>query len=370
MDIRLIDEPDAVGEGLTWVTAPVVGVDVERADGQHYFRAAALVQVGAEQRCALFDALVLGKLPDLDHFLDARLTVLHALENDLEALDAAAIRPPRLADTALAAAMLGLPTGLGPLLSQVLSVELGEDKERFQRADWSVRPLPEEMTTYAAADVVHLPSLWETLELRLLTAGRFSWYEQELAAAIRRAHEPRGWTRTKGLARLDGHGRAILRQLWEEREAIARGEDIAPQRIARDEALVALADDPPATLGGLVTRGMRRRQVRDYGDRLLQAVRRGSRSPDEPSPFGLRRPTAEDRAISDRLRRERAAAASELGLDPGVLCPGHRLLRAVLADPAGPEELGGAAGLLPWQREVLAGRLWGVYATGRRTAPR
>lgn len=362
MEVQFVDQRSDVPSALESVASDVVGVDVERSDGLRYFRSASLIQVGVEGRCVLLDADALPELPELAAFLADRRAVLHALENDLDPLEAASVEVSDVADTAVAAAMLGLPTGLGPLLAEVLGVELTEDKERFQRADWSERPLPEDMIEYAAGDVVHLPELWQELRRRLVEEGRLGWYEQELAATVVAASEDRrSWRRTKGVGRLDGHGRAILRELWETREEIARREDVAPQHIARDDVLIALADDPPASRGVLADRGLRRRQIREWGDRLLEAVRRGATSPDEPAPSGARRSTDEDRVAYDRMRRARAEVAEELGLDSGVLCPSRVLWTAVLSDPDDPQALCEAAGLRPWQCELLRDRLWEAY---------
>ncbi|MDP9023707.1 MAG: HRDC domain-containing protein [Actinomycetota bacterium] len=369
MEVRLVDEPAEVMQALTAVDAPTVGVDVERADGHRYVREAALVQVGVAGCCIILDPLALDDLEPLASFLRGRLTVLHALENDLEPLASAGATlvddqgtPAQLADTAIAAAVLGLPTGLAPLLEQVLGVRLSGDKARYQRADWSRRPLTDDMLAYAAGDVVHLPRLWEALSAQLDDLARTSWYQQELAATVEHVPEQaRSWGRTRGLGRLDGHGRAVLRAVWDEREAIAREEDLAPQRVARDDTLIAIAADPPATLSVLRRRGLDGRQLREHGHRLLAAIRRGASSPDEPSPSGLRRADDDDRAAHDRMRRARARVADELGVDPGFLCPGRVLWTAALSDPSSPDELVEAAGLRPWQRELLADVLWEAY---------
>lgn len=370
MDIRLVDDRAVVDAALSAVDDPVVGVDVERGNGDRYFRPAALVQVGIEDRCVLLDATVIADLQALDRFLDGRLAILHAAENDIDSLDAAGVRigghgrplHEEIADTATAAALLGLPLGLGPLLAEVLDVALTEDKERFQRADWTERPLSDEMVAYAAGDVVHLPRLWAELDSRLTAAGRRSWYEQDLAASIAQAREDRrSWKRLRGAGRLDGHGRAVLRAVWELREEIARSDDIAPQRIVRDEILLAMADKPPGSLTQLAERGLPRSRVREYGLQMLEAVRHAARGPDEPAIGGDRPAEHEDRAAAERMRRARAAVARDLGIEPGVLCPGRVLLPAVLSDPRGPDALCRAAGLRPWQADVLREPLWTAY---------
>lgn len=370
MDLRFVAHHSALGAALDLVDEPVVGIDVERADGQRYFKAAALVQVGTGGRCVLVDGIALDELGSLDCFLAGRLVVFHALENDLGPLEALQVRPACVADTSVAAALLGLPTGLRTLLAEVLGVRLNPDKERLQRADWSARPLNEEMIAYAAEDVVHLAALWAELERRLQETGRHDWYEQELAAVIQRTRDHRrSWTTTKGLGRLDDRGRAVLRAVWEERERIARGEDVAPQRIARDECLVAIAEDPPQSLTVLAQRGLRGHQARRYGDGLLAAVHRGVAAHREPSASVLRSSTNNDRATYDRLRQARARVAERCGISSGVLCPSRLLWRAVLADPHDGAELCTVAGLRPWQTQLLLEALWSAYSDGGPSAP-
>ena len=370
MHITFVDAADAFAQALSDLDEPVVGVDVERADGDHYFRAAALVQVGVQSKCVLLDAIAVPDLTVLDGFLEGRLVVLHALENDLDPLESSGVRPTHVADTAIAAMLLGLPTGLSPLLHEVVGVPITEDKERFQRADWTERPLSAELQQYAAGDVVHLPAAWAELERRLEEAGRTTWYEEELRATVARSGEDRrSWTRVRGTGKLDGRGRAILRQLWEEREAVAREHDVAPQRLIRDEVMVDLAQRPPRRTADLPSRGVRRGPVRDYGARFVAAIARGADAPPEPGTSGLRRSDRSDRARYDRLRRARTEVAEAIGIDAGVLCPGQGLWRAVLSDPGSADELVAATGLRQWQAELLRSPLWEAYERDDATPP-
>jgi ribonuclease D len=370
LDLLQVERHEDVAPALDRVAADVVGVDVERADADRYFRRAALVQVGVAGRCVLFDAVTLDDLPELDAFLDGeRLAVLHAVENDLEPLAAQGVEPTNLADTAVAAALLGLPTGLGALLREVLGVELTADKEAFQRADWNARPLPDDMVAYAAGDVVHLPALWAALERQLVEAERLRWYEQELDWVVSRAaDDTRDWTRVKGAGRLTPPQRAILRAVWEERERLARAHDLAPNRLLHDDVLRDLAVDPPRTEPQLVRRSHRRRSLlRRHAADLFAAVQRGLDAEPEQKETAGRRWSDRDKATFDALRRARAEVADELGLDAGVLCPSRPLWRAVAAAPSDGLELCAAVELRPWQAELLADPLWEAYVASART---
>jgi ribonuclease D len=367
-----VDEVHQVEPALEQVASAVVGVDVERADADNYYRRAALIQVGVAGHCVLLDGVSLDELPELDRFLDGdRLAVLHAVENDLEPLAAKGVHPDRVADTAVAASMLGLPTGLGTLLREVLGVELTADKESFQRADWAERPLSDGMAAYAAGDVVHLPALWSSLEHQLDDAGRKHWYEQELAWIIERADEDtRDWTRVKGAARLTGAQRAVLRAVWDERERLAKQHDLAPNRLVHDDVLRDLAVDPPRTEAQLVRRSQRRRSLlRKHAADLLDAVERGLAAEPEEKDNGGRRWTDRDKATFDALRRARADVAEGLDLDAGVLCPSRPLWRAVAAEPTDPAALCAAVELRPWQTELLADALWEAYTKASTPSP-
>ena len=365
--VTFVDDTARVLASLEQVDGEVVGVDVERADADRYFRRAALVQVGVAGHCVLLDAVVLPQLPGLDALLDDdHLAVLHAVENDLEPLARLGVRPSRIADTAIAAAMLGLPTGLSRLLDQVLGVELTSDKESFQRADWEQRPLSEGMASYAAGDVIHLPELWSALAARLDETGRYGWYEEELAATIAHADaDTRDWTRVKGSGSLDPRQRALLRVLWEAREAQARAHDIAPNRLVHDDVLRDLAVDPPRTESQLVRRSPRRRGLlREHVTPLFAAVEAGLAADPIVKPRSSRW-TENERATFDALRACRAAIAEEQGLAPGVLCPSKVLWEAVAGDPEDGAQLCALAGLRRWQTDLLAIPLWEAYVASR-----
>ncbi len=369
--VSFVDDPARVRAALAELRGDVVGVDVERADADNYHRRAALVQVGVAGRCVLLDGVALEAMAELDAFLNPdRLAILHAIENDLAPLANKGVWADAVADTAIAAALLGLPTGLGPLLEALLGVALPGDKSAFQRADWGARPLSEGMAAYAAGDVVHLPALWAELADRLDATGRRHWYDQELQYTLDRAMiDQRSWTKVKGIGRMSGQERAAVRAVWESREELARTHDIAPNRLLHDDVIREIATDPPRTAPQLVRRSKRRRApLREHAPTLLEALERGlDGKPEAKDPS--RRWTDVDRATHDAMRIRRSEVAAELGLDPGVLCPSKVLWNAVAGEPADAAELCTLAELRPWQGEVLGAPLWDAYLEARTSGP-
>ena len=361
--ITLVDEPSAVPDALAGLDLPVLGVDVERADADRYFRHAALVQVGGPDACVLLDGMVLDDLAALQAHLATRTTVLHAASNDVGPLASKGVEPPRLVDTAIAAAVLGLPIGLNALLADVLDVHVDGDKEAFQRADWAARPIPAPMQAYAAGDVIHLPRLWAVLAERLDAAGRTAWFEQELVASIDNAlTDTRSWRRVRGVGRLTPQQQVVARLLWEAREELARAEDLAPNLLLHDEVIVALAVEPPRTAAQLARRARRRRRMEpEHAERFLAVVEDAAAHDPPPPDPDRRRWTDRDTRAYDRLRSARSKVAKRLDLDPGVLCASKTLKDAVRADPADADALCAAAGLRPWQQELLGDVLWRAY---------
>src|SRR6185436_13145372 len=91
--------------------------------------------------------------------------------------------------------------------------------KKFQRADWSGRPLSQPMLEYAATDTRHLPELRDLLRRHLEAAGRLSWVEEEceLLTGVRWP-EPEApeleALQVKGARALSPRGLAVFRELY------------------------------------------------------------------------------------------------------------------------------------------------------------
>ena len=134
------------------------------------------------------------------------------------------IRATELFDTRIAAQLLNEPgVGLAALLEKYLGVRL--DK-RFQRADWSARPLSAEMLEYAASDTRHLPACGTSSSSSSRRAAG-SRGRKRSSSCWRTSAGPRpngepAYLRLKGAKALKGRELAILRELHEWREGVAQ----------------------------------------------------------------------------------------------------------------------------------------------------
>lgn len=239
---------------LTAGTGPVA-IDAERASGYRYGQRAYLVQLRrAGAGTALIDP---GGLPDLA-VIDAALAgaewVLHAASQDLPCLAELGMRPRRLFDTELAGRLAGFErVGLGAMVEQVLGFTL---EKGHSAADWSTRPLPRAWLTYAALDVELLIELRDALEAELELQGKLDWALEEFAALVSApAPAPRAepWRRTSGIHRVRSpRGLAIVRELWQTRDDVARADNLAPGRILPDSGIVAAALANPRSAPALL----------------------------------------------------------------------------------------------------------------------
>jgi ribonuclease D len=372
----------ASGPDLDWAVAALaagegpLAVDAERASGFRYGHRAFLIQLrrgGAGT--VLIDPVACPDLTGLDEALASTEVVLHAASQDLPCLAELGFRPRALFDTELAGRLLGFPrVGLGVLVESVLGWTL---EKGHAAADWSVRPLAAELLRYAALDVELLVELRDALAVRLAEQGKTEWAEQEFAAVL--AAKPPGprpdpWRRTSGIHRVHSRrGLAIVRELWQERDKIARRRDLSPGRVLPDAAIVEAARTLPgsqadlADLPGFQSRGARRHA--SAWQRAVQRVRGQAEAelpgpalppPDGPPPthrWQERDPVAARRLAA--VRTVVAALADEHTLPAENLLPPDAVRRLAWQPPDPPDVSEVTAdltahGARPWQVGLTA----------------
>ena len=352
---------------------PLLAVDTEAASFHRYLDRVYLLQISSRDETAVVDPLATGGLAPIGELLaePGLEIVFHDADYDLRLLNREyGFTAQNLFDTRIAAQLLNEPgIGLAALLEKYVGIKL--DK-RFQRADWSARPLSADMLAYAAADTHYLLQLRDILRHHLAERGRLGWAQEEFALLedIRGGAsdnaEP-GWIRLKGAKALKGRELAILREVWEWREEVARRADRATFRILNNEPMLAMAKHPPADTAALkAIPGISSDQAERRGRDLLAAVRRGLELPDSELPRPARTPRrAPDLAYEARLERLKTARnllAKKYDLPPGVVCPNGTLEAIARWDPKTPQELAGVAELRRWQLREFGGELLAAVA--------
>lgn len=351
----------------------LLAVDTEAASFHRYEDRVYLLQVSSRALTAVVDPLAVTRFERFGALLaDPSVEIVfHDADYDLRLLERQyGIRATRLFDTRVAAQLLNEPgIGLAALLQKYFGVAMNK---KYQRADWSHRPLTGEMLDYAATDTRHLPALRDRLRAELEARGRLSWAEEEFALLAKVSWAPDdqaepGWLRLKGAKALRGRELALLRELHGWREATAKRLDRAAFRILNNEPLLALAKAPPRTIEELQrARGIGPELIARRGAEIMDAIGRAMAIPDRDLPRlprGPRRPP--DPAFDARLDRLKAARhriAERLDLAPGVACPNGTLEEVARRAPRRAEELADVPPLRRWQRGEFGGELLAAVA--------
>jgi ribonuclease D len=299
-----------------------IALDTEAASFHRYVDRVYLIQLGSDVETVLVDPLAVNDLSSLGQLLKEPTIeiVLHDADYDLRILNRDyGFTARSLFDTRVAAQLAGEPAvGLGALLEKHFGVTLNK---KLQRADWSRRPLTPEMIEYAAADARYLPSLRDRLESQLEREGRVEWAREEfrLLEGIRwkqPVKNAEAYLRVKGAKALPGRSLAVLRNVFEWREAVAR-----------------------------------------YGANLVQVVKQGIAVPQAELPVVKRRARPEhDHAYDKRLellKNLRNRRAKDVGMESGMLCPNGTLQAVARATPTTEKQLSKVKDLRKWQAEVL-----------------
>ncbi|MBN1957872.1 MAG: ribonuclease D [Desulfuromonadales bacterium] len=337
----------------------VIAVDLEADSMHNYQEKVCLLQFSTSETTVLIDPLAGAELTPLKPILSDPVIrkIFHAADYDIRCLARDfGLEISGLFDTMISCQFLGEERfGLADVLNKYFAVEL--DK-KFQRADWSQRPLPEGMIRYAAEDTAHLHRLAALLERMLVEKGRLSWVQEEfsLLERVRFAeHQGPEYLRFKGAGTLTRRQLAVLDALLRWRDGEARRRDCPLYKVLGNKALLELAQLMPTGRQQLAKiSGMPPRLVERYAGALLGAVGEGLVVPEGELPLyprGARRekdPQVDQRMKRLKVWRERTATALEL--DAGVLINNAVLEELARKKPTSPDELEQLPLLKNWQR--------------------
>ena len=229
-----VDRTPILAEHIARVRSGPLALDSEADSFHHYHEKVCLIQLSFGESDLLLDPLSDLDLAPLGALLaDRRLTkILHGADYDIRMLRRdLGLEIRGLFDTMVAARLVGERSfGLSALLEKFFDVKL--DK-RFQRADWSRRPLPVEMKRYAVRDTRYLEELAGLLQRRLEELGRVEWADEEFGrlesvcwVSERRPEE--AFLRVEGIQALNRAELAVARELALLRESTARRRDGRP----------------------------------------------------------------------------------------------------------------------------------------------
>ena len=344
-----------------------IGVDLEADSMFHYPEKVCLIQISTPLQNILVDPLSLDDLSPLSPvFAHPNIQkVFHGADYDIRSLYRDFnIEVNSLFDTQIAARFLGIKeTGLAPLLKERLGVLV---EKKYQKKDWSERPLPAAMSAYAVQDSRHLLSLSKMLKKELRVKGRLFCVEEECELLSKvRPTPPNGnplFLRFKRASILNPRGLAVLESILQLRNTMAIRRDLPHFKILGNEPIMEIAEMRPKTerdLGRI--KGLSPRQIKMLGRSILKKIDESTNLPENELPSF---PRTTKKRIGDKvsekvkaLREWREQRAKEMGINPSLVCTNAQIQSLALACPKRLKDLDGINTIRAWQRRLFGSEI-------------
>lgn len=224
----------------------VIALDTEFLRVRTFYPKPGLFQVNDGENIALIDPLAITQWECFSAILaDPNIVkVLHACDEDIELFHHfLAVEPVNIFDTQVAAAFCGYDFCMGyqRLVAAMFNVDIEKGESR---SDWMQRPLSDKQIHYAAVDVHYLIDIYRLLQDKLLVAGHVEAVKDEcdrVFHGISSDDFSAAYKRIKQAWKLNAWQFSVLKDLAEWREKMMRAENVPRNKVAKNEALMTLA---------------------------------------------------------------------------------------------------------------------------------
>jgi ribonuclease D len=359
---KIIDTFDALANLVAMIeNDKIIGVDLEADSMYHFKEKVCLIQIASRGINAVIDPLMIQDLSPLKPlFKKAEIQkIFHGADYDVRSLYRDfRITINNLFDTELASRFLGYSeTSLEAVLKNKFEVTL--DK-KYQRKDWSKRPLPQDMISYAAKDVRYLLPLAESLSTELENKSRLRWVKEECEYLSKVRPNTNNtdplYLHFKGAGKLDPRSLAVLESLLQYRRKIAQKKDVPLFRIFSSQTLLELAEIKPLNLKKLEnTEILSHRQISMYGSKIIQTINDAMQIAPKNLPVYPRKKSPKvPLVVAGRvkaLKQWRDARAAKLEVDPALVCTKSLISTIALQKPRKISGLAAIPELKNWQRK-------------------
>ena len=342
---------------------PVIGVDLEADSMSHYQEKVCLLQISTHALDIVIDPLSVKDLSPLAPvFADAQIQkIFHGADYDIRSLYRDfGIEVNSLFDTQIAARFLGVrETGLASLLKKKFNILT--DK-KYQKKDWSQRPLPTAMLQYAAQDTSHLLPLAGIFERELMERDQLFCVEEEceLLSGVRSklsGNRP-FFLGFKGASRFDPRSLAVLEKVLCFRDQVARRRDLPHFKVLGNKPIMEIVRIKPKTKTDLTgIKGLGPKLIDRMGRSLVEKVKEGLNLPDEELPVypkkASHRLKPKEAARVKALKSWRERLSGKWGDDPALVCTNAQIQAIAIANPRGPENMECIEGIRKWQIKLF-----------------
>lgn len=340
-----------------------IAVDLEADSMFHFREKICLLQLGTESQNFVLDPLAISDVSPLAPiFADPSVRkIFHGADYDIRSLFRDfGFQVRNMWDTELATRFLGYSSsGLDTVLKNRFGVFL--DK-KFQKKDWSRRPLSDEMIAYAAGDTHYLLPLSDLLRSELKNKNRLEWVREEFRILQQvRGGDPEErplFLRFKGAGRLKPRELAVLEALLSFRLEMARRKDKPAFKILGNETIFHITKLMPTNLAQIRSKKIVSPKLCNmYGEGIVDAVRFAMDLPEKELPRYPKkktlRVTPEVAARIQAMKEWRDELGRELELDPALLCNKALLTHLAHLNPSNQEAFRKVPEMRAWQQELL-----------------
>ncbi|MGM5481413.1 MAG: ribonuclease D [Nanobdellota archaeon] len=301
----------------------IIGVDFECENNLHHYGAyLTLIQISDGEKDYIIDVIELKNINKLlDIFENEQIEkIFHDVSFDLRMLEHQfKTSVNNLTDTQMLAQLNGEQNiGLGALLEKYFEVK---KKNKFQKADWTKRPLSKEMLTYAAGDSKYLIGLKEKLEKELERKGRLVWAKEECKhlETLDYSYKEQAANDIKGYSKLSGERKSILTAVFELREKLAKRVDMPPHFIINNKKLIEIANNPPETPKGWVKMKGVHPIVKKYAGMFTKKIKEAKKNPIKTVKNRSKRYSQKQRDEFTRLSDKRDNLAEKIGIAKALI---------------------------------------------------
>ncbi len=352
-----------------------VAVDLEADSMFHFREKVCLIQVATADDSYVIDPF---EVPDLSAlkplFADpAMQKIFHGADYDVRSLFRDyEIVINNLFDTQLASRFVGAKaTGLEAVVAKRFDVKLNK---KYQKKDWSERPLSEKMIDYAARDTIYLLPLAKILQEELAEKGRSEWVREEcdLLSQVRTPDnngEPL-FIRFKGAGRLNRRRLAVLESILQLRFKIAEEKDRPLFKVFSNTSAMKLATTAPTSAKELKeTQALSAKQINMFGAALVDAIRSSYDIPYNELPkYPRKKAPVIDPKVPARVKALKAwrdVCAKKLKIDPAIVATKAIITNLAVHNPKNLDELDVIDDMKTWQKKEFGKKILDLLAKCR-----
>ena len=366
MKYKIIDTDSDLEEiAVTLEKEKVIAVDLEADSMFHFKEKVCLIQIATKKENLIIDPLKINDLSSMKSlFCNSGIKkIFHGADYDVRSLYRDfAIEINNIFDTQLACMFLGInKTGLDCVLKSRFNVSV--DK-KYQKKDWSQRPLPDEMIEYAAMDTKYLVMLAEILEKELKIKNRLFWVNEECEYLSKVRHCPGNnmplYRKVKGFRRLNYSSIAVLEKLLRFRVLAAKKKDRPLFKILSTNSLKQISTEKPSDIEALKKmKVLSNKQISMYGKTIINLINQAMAEPEQrvsmysnpspsPSPF-----SAPDPKLIKTLKKWRDDRAGEMQIAPGLFCNNALLNSIAIQHPKSIDSLAQIKDIKQWRLKTF-----------------